>query len=147
MTEGPRRYVVLNLASTAGVFAAACKEPGWVPRRPGLLVSSFHVILVGEAGPATVMAERAVCASRARSRTNRGRETRSAGLGGSVATDRLPEIAALAAWRCSNSTGGTSPSASCRRLWLNQPTYSTTASSSWERVRQTRSTISSVLKE
>jgi len=30
---------------------------------------------------------------------------------------------------------------------LNQPTYSTTASSSWLRVRQTRSAISSVLKE
>ena len=32
------------------------------------------------------------------------------------------------------------------RAALNQPTYSTTASSSWLRVRQTRSAISSVLK-
>src|SRR5205823_5367072 len=47
---------------------------------------------------------------------------------------------------CSYSTGGTSPSDSCRRALLNQPMYSTTASSSWERLRQTRSAISSVLK-
>jgi hypothetical protein len=46
----------------------------------------------------------------------------------------------------SNSVGGRSPSAWCRRPLLNQPRYSTTASSSWERVRQTRSAISSVLK-
>ena len=47
----------------------------------------------------------------------------------------------------SNSAGGMSPSAWCRRTWLNQPTHSTIASSSWERVCQTRSAISSVLKE
>src|SRR5204863_10164312 len=48
--------------------------------------------------------------------------------------------------RCSYSTGGTSPSDSCKRLLLNQPTYSTVATSSCGRVRQTRSAISSVLK-
>jgi hypothetical protein len=47
----------------------------------------------------------------------------------------------------SNSRGGRSPSAECRRMVLNQPTHSTTASSSWLRLRQTRSAISSVLKE
>src|SRR3954447_5559417 len=46
----------------------------------------------------------------------------------------------------SYSVGGRSPSASCSRTLLNQPTYSTIASSSWVRVRQTRSVISSVLK-
>jgi hypothetical protein len=45
----------------------------------------------------------------------------------------------------SNSAGGRSPRALCRRALLNQPRYSTSASSSWERVRQTRSVISSVL--
>ncbi len=39
-----------------------------------------------------------------------------------------------------------SPRLSCRRAVLYQPMYSTTASSSWLRVRQTRSAISSVLK-
>jgi len=47
----------------------------------------------------------------------------------------------------SNSDGGRSLSAWCSRLSLNQPMYSTMASSSWERVRQTRSVMSSVLKE
>jgi hypothetical protein len=42
--------------------------------------------------------------------------------------------------------GGMSPSDPCRRALLNQPKYSTIASSSWERVRQMRSAISSVLK-
>ncbi len=46
----------------------------------------------------------------------------------------------------SNSDGGRSPSAWCSRLSLNQPMYSTTASSSCDRERQTRSAISSVLK-
>ncbi len=40
-----------------------------------------------------------------------------------------------------------SPRLSCRRLLLNQAMYSTTASSSRERLRQTRSAISSVLNE
>jgi hypothetical protein len=39
-----------------------------------------------------------------------------------------------------------SPSDSCSRALLNQPRYSTIASSSWVRLRQTRSVISSVLK-
>jgi hypothetical protein len=39
-----------------------------------------------------------------------------------------------------------SPSDSCSRVPLNQPMYSTIASSSCERVRQTRSAISSGLK-
>src|SRR4051794_28668965 len=39
-----------------------------------------------------------------------------------------------------------SPRDSCRRVVLNHATYSTIASSSWLRVRQTRSAISSVLK-
>jgi hypothetical protein len=43
----------------------------------------------------------------------------------------------------SNSAGGRSPRAWCRRLVLNQPRYSTTASSSWERVCQSRSEMSS----
>jgi hypothetical protein len=38
----------------------------------------------------------------------------------------------------SNSAGGTSPSAWCRRPALNRPRYATTASSSCELVRQTR---------
>ena len=46
----------------------------------------------------------------------------------------------------SNSAGGRSPSAWCRRALLNQPRYSTIASSSWLLVCQTRSAISSVLK-
>ena len=46
----------------------------------------------------------------------------------------------------SYSAGGTPPSEVWRRSVLNQATYSTIASSSWERVRQTRSRISSVLK-
>ena len=37
-------------------------------------------------------------------------------------------------WRASNSAVGRSPSASCRRTSLNQPIYSTTASSSWARL-------------
>ena len=41
--------------------------------------------------------------------------------------------------RDSNSSGERSPRLSCKRAWLNQPTYSTIASSSWVRVRQTRS--------
>jgi hypothetical protein len=48
--------------------------------------------------------------------------------------------------RVSNSLGGRSPSDSCRRASLNQATYSTIASSSCDRVLQTRSEISSVLK-
>jgi hypothetical protein len=59
--------------------------------------------------------------------------------GARFATSRL-------ACSCSYSAGGTAPSEVCRRSLLNQATYSTTASSSWERVRQTRSRISSVLK-
>src|SRR6266436_3273443 len=47
---------------------------------------------------------------------------------------------------CSYSAGGTPPSEVCRRSLLNQATYSTRASSSWVRVRQTRSRINSVLK-
>ena len=47
----------------------------------------------------------------------------------------------------SYSAGGTPPSEVWRRSVLNQATYSTIASSSWERVRQTRSRISSVLNE
>ena len=47
---------------------------------------------------------------------------------------------------CSYSAGGMSPSEVCRRSLLNQATYSTIASSSWLRLRQTRSRISSVLK-
>src|SRR6266511_4807405 len=39
-----------------------------------------------------------------------------------------------------------SPRLSCRRTLLNQPMYSTIASSSCERLRQMRSAISSVLK-
>ena len=50
-----------------------------------------------------------------------------------------------AACSASNSAGGRSPSDSCRRVVLNQATYSTIASSSCERLRQTRSAISSVL--
>ena len=46
----------------------------------------------------------------------------------------------------SYSAGGMPPSEVCRRSLLNQATYSTTASSSCERLRQTRSRISSVLK-
>src|SRR4051794_38408144 len=46
----------------------------------------------------------------------------------------------------SNSAGGTPPSEVCSRSLLNQATYSTIASSSCERLRQTRSRISSVLK-
>src|SRR3954447_22772941 len=49
------------------------------------------------------------------------------------------------ACRASNSAGGRSPSDWCRRAWLNQPRYSTIASSSCERVCQTRSAITSVL--
>ena len=37
-------------------------------------------------------------------------------------------------WRASNPAVGRSPSASCRRTSLNQPIYSTTASSSWARL-------------
>src|SRR5919202_2646502 len=48
--------------------------------------------------------------------------------------------------RASNSAGGRSPRDACRRLVLNQATYATIASSSWLRVRQTRSAINSVLK-
>lgn len=60
-------------------------------------------------------------------------------------------IGVLAQVRCggfcvSSSAGGMSPSAWCRRLLLNQAMYSTVASSSWVRVRQTRSLMSSVLK-
>ena len=77
---------------------------------------------------------------------SRGAESRSAALAEVASTDRSPEIGPAAACSASNSPGGRSPSASCSRLWLNQPTYSTTASSSCERVRQTRSAISSVLK-
>src|SRR5215212_6359892 len=40
---------------------------------------------------------------------------------------------------------GCRPRDSCKRLVLNQPRYSTIASSSWSRLRQTRSAISSVL--
>src|SRR3954464_2233362 len=40
-----------------------------------------------------------------------------------------------------------SPRALWRRSWLNQPRYSTIANSSCSRVRQTRSEMSSVLKE
>ena len=50
-----------------------------------------------------------------------------------------------ALWAVSNSTGGTSPRLSCSRWWLNQPMYSHDASSSCDRVRHTRSAISSVL--
>src|SRR5689334_1183443 len=46
----------------------------------------------------------------------------------------------------SYSAGEMSPRAWCRRSVLDQPRYSTTASSSWDRVRQMRSAISSVLK-
>jgi hypothetical protein len=79
------------------------REPGWVSRRRGLVVPSFHFV--------------------------RGRS-------GSY------RVAASA----SNSTGGRSCRLSWRRSVLNQLTYSTIASSSWLRVRQTRSRISSVLK-
>ena len=61
------------------------------------------------------------------------------------ATDPMAEIASLSAAAASNSTGGMSPSASCSRVWLYQPTDSTVASSSCARVRQIRSAISSVL--
>src|SRR5206468_10129658 len=54
---------------------------------------------------------------------------------------------AVRAWASSYSTGGMSPSSPGRRRWLYQPTHSTIASSSWSRVRQTRSAISSVLNE
>jgi hypothetical protein len=47
---------------------------------------------------------------------------------------------------CSYSTGGMSPRLWCSRAALYQPTYSTSASSSCARDRQTRSVISSVLK-
>src|SRR3954454_14602989 len=61
---------------------------------------------------------------------------------------RVVEATRVAASACSsNSAGGRSPGAWCRRAWLNQPTYSTIASSSWDRVRQTRSATSSVLNE
>jgi len=49
--------------------------------------------------------------------------------------------------RASSSAGRLSPSASRSLLVLNQPTYSTKASSSCERQRQTRSETSSALKE
>src|SRR5215211_1947904 len=51
-----------------------------------------------------------------------------------------------AACSCSYSIGGMSPRLSCKRAALYQPMYSTRASSSWLRLRQTRSVISSVLK-
>jgi hypothetical protein len=55
-------------------------------------------------------------------------------------------IASRRACSCSYSTGGMSPSDSCSLALLNLPMYSTTANSSCERLRQTRSAISSVLK-
>src|ERR1044071_9023154 len=60
--------------------------------------------------------------------------------------DERERLTVLLELRVSNSAGGRSPRRSCRRESLNQPTYSTIASSSWLRVRQTRSLISSVLK-
>jgi hypothetical protein len=42
--------------------------------------------------------------------------------------------------------GGMSPSDSCSLALLNQPMYTTTANLSCDRLRQTRSAISSVLK-
>jgi hypothetical protein len=50
------------------------------------------------------------------------------------------------AQRASNSAGGTSSSDSCRRVWLNQPRYSTTASSASKRVPKTRPATSSVFR-
>lgn len=47
-------------------------EPGWVPRRPGLLVSSYQEMDAGEAGPGFVVPESAVWGLPARSRSSRG---------------------------------------------------------------------------
>jgi hypothetical protein len=60
-------------------------------------------------------------------------------FGGMVVIDPSSRIRLLsawaAAWRCSNSTGGRSPSELCSRAWLNHATQATVASSSCARLR------------